>query len=271
MVRHLAVAALLVLAPTYAAAQQCTSDTQRVVDEIYGRILERSSDAASNMWSQQLRSGTTVREVVRQIAKSEEHLQLLARERNQSRAAHTMFRHLLGRPPQGDQLGPFEDFIRVNGLARGVDHMLSTPEYEENFGDWRVPGSQVAYCGGSAQQQRQGDRVWTAVPRAIGDDAFVAADRNRDGQITFVEFEGTREAFRNADRNRDNALSREEFGGAADITELNDDQFTQLDTNRNNRLEPSEWRGSEANFRVLDRNGNGWLSRGEVTSSRRRR
>ena len=265
MVRHLAIAALLVLAPTYAAAQQCTSDPQQVVEEIYGRILERPTDAAGiRYWTTQLRT-STVREVIRGVAKSQEYIDLLGRERDSGRAAAKVHRHLIGRPPSRDAQAWFENHLRTHGLPETVDHLLNTEEYEKNFGEWRVPGSNVTYCGNTQNR-------WTAVPRGSSNDTFVAADRNRDGQITFVEFTGTREEFRRADRNRDNMLSREEFLQSTEVTaetELTAERFDELDDNRNNRVDRSEWRGSDAAFRILDRNGNGWLSRGEAIGRRR--
>ena len=67
-------------------------------------------------------------------------------------------------------------------------------------------------------------------------------------------------------------LSREEFLQSTEVTaetELTAERFDELDANRNNRVDRSEWRGSDAAFRILDRNGNGWLSRGEAIGRRR--
>src|SRR3954466_3011489 len=104
MFRGLVLAGLLALAPSFAMAQQpCTTDARRVVDELYRHMLERSAGGASQAWADKLNSGTTVREVVRDIAKSPEHLQ---RFHNTSEGATanrntvgTMYRHLLGRQP----------------------------------------------------------------------------------------------------------------------------------------------------------------------------
>jgi hypothetical protein len=57
------------------AQQPCTTDARHVVNELYRHMLERSAGSDSDGWVQQLQNGTTVREIVRQIAKSPEHTQ----------------------------------------------------------------------------------------------------------------------------------------------------------------------------------------------------
>ena len=75
----------LILVPSLAAAQQpCTTDARRVVDEIYRHVLERAPDNGSTVWVERLMSGTTVREIVRGIAKSPEHLQRFGTENRDS-------------------------------------------------------------------------------------------------------------------------------------------------------------------------------------------
>ena len=75
----------LILVPSFSAAQQpCTTDARLVVDEIYRHVLERAPDAASAASVDRLNSGTTVREVVRGIAKSPEHIQRFGTEARES-------------------------------------------------------------------------------------------------------------------------------------------------------------------------------------------
>jgi hypothetical protein len=73
----------LTLSPALAAAQQpCTADARAVVRELYRHMLERAADANSTVWVQQLQSGRTVRDVVREIAKSDEHVNRFWRQEN---------------------------------------------------------------------------------------------------------------------------------------------------------------------------------------------
>src|SRR5256885_17248687 len=77
MFRGLLLAGLIALTPNMAMAQQAcnTSDSRKVVDELYRHMLERSAGSASQGWVDQLNSGrTTVRDVVRQVAQSPESM-----------------------------------------------------------------------------------------------------------------------------------------------------------------------------------------------------
>lgn len=95
----------LTFSPVVVAAQQpYTAEARHVVNELYRHMLERGADAGSAHWVQQLESGRTARDVVRQIANSEEHLQRFWRQESGKeapyvRAMGTMYRHILGRQP----------------------------------------------------------------------------------------------------------------------------------------------------------------------------
>ena len=92
---------------------------------------------------------------------------------------------------------------------------------------------------------------------------FLNLDHNRDGRLTSNEWHYDLETFRRIDRNRDNAVSPSEFlGGQWD--DDRGDSFDDLDANNNGRVERSEWHGGLEEFRWLDRNGDGVLSRYEV-------
>src|SRR6185436_10462332 len=154
MLRRFVFAALLAAVPSLAGAQQpCTPDARRVVDELYRHMLERGADPGSAAWVNRLESGTTVREIVREIAKSSEHGQRFYNPGDgaqaHERAVATLYRHILGRQPDAAGLNAFTQTAMNQGLPAVVDSIINSREYNQNFGDWGVPGSGgIRYCGG---------------------------------------------------------------------------------------------------------------------------
>jgi hypothetical protein len=188
----------LTVAPSVAMAQQpCTTDARQVVNELYRHILERGADAGSNAWVSHLERGGTVREVVRAIAMSDEHQQRFWRqeageEAPYVRAVGTIYRHLLGRQPDAAGARSWANQATRGGVNSIVDSILNSPEYNQQYGDWGVPGSGgLRYCGPNNQgavQNNQG-AIQSAPPAAAGINRagqrrFRTMDRNNDGTIT---------------------------------------------------------------------------------------
>jgi Ca2+-binding EF-hand superfamily protein len=112
---------------------------------------------------------------------------------------------------------------------------------------------------------------------------FQAMDRNRDGRISRDEWRGSDQSFRRHDWNGDGVLSGDEvrIGASRQWGEEDDfDQtgrpefhnwtergFTNLDRNRDGRIERSEWFYDREGFTRADRNRDGVLSRAEFLGS----
>jgi YD repeat-containing protein len=95
---------------------------------------------------------------------------------------------------------------------------------------------------------------------------FTSLDHNRDNRLSSNEWHFDLETFRRVDANRDNNLSLAEFLGEG-VDDLREDTFDNLDANNNGRVERTEWYGGLNEFRRLDRNNDGILSRYEVVGT----
>ena len=257
--------AIIVLVPALASAQQpCTADADSTVDAIYRQVLERPAGSEGNARAEQLRNGqTTVREIVRDVAKSQEHAQRFLPANDRTQAINSLYRHLLGRVP--DAAGLHSHIQGRDSLVSLVDTFIDSPEYQQKFGNDTVPGGSMRYCRGGAPSG-------SAANNPI---RFRNMDRNGNSVIERDEWRGNPASFDTLDWNRDGVLSGDELqagagrGGrrAAEIDfnpaapeTWNEPTFRELDRNRDNRITSSEWFHSADYFRRADRNRDGALT-----------
>lgn len=257
-------AALTLVSSVAAAQQPCTTDANRVVSEVYRHMLERGTDLGARSWVQRLSNGQiNVKELVRSIAKSQEYMQRFGQSeageaQPYERAVSRLYRHVLGRQPDQNGLRNWTSNAQQRGLVAVVDAFVNSAEYNQNFGDWSVPGSGgLQFCAnGSTTSSSE-----VIAPR------FQGMDRNNDGVITRREWQGTNAAFATLDVNNDNRLSGDEVRAEArgrGRGRTADYDFEALDTNNNNRIERREWQARLEQFDRLDVNGDNFLTRAEV-------
>ena len=279
MVRGLVLAGLLAFAPSVALAQQpCTTDARQVVNELYRHMLERSADAGSQGWVDRLNNGATVRDIVRQIAQSPEHM---SRFHNATEGATanrntvgTLYRHILSRQPDPGGLDSMTNLANQRGMSAVVDQIINSDEYTRSFGDWGVPGSGgMRFCGSGNNTAQNTSNVDNSQMR------FRDLDRNRNGMIERSEWRGSPRSFQIHDWNNDGVLSGDEVRVGAtppsDSVEAEDynmspnDRFSYLDVNNNGSIDRNEWDGSLDTFYQLDRNGDNRITRAELNAGRR--
>lgn len=168
--------------------------------------------------------------------------------------------------------------MRFQAMDRNNDGRVTRQEWNGSarsfeVHDWNndgvLSGEEVRVGGRRAQELDAADHNpnrwettlnWTR-------NAFTNLDHNRDGRLTSNEWHFDLETFRRVDRNRDNAVVLNEFLGQGVEDDLRGDNFDDLDVNNNGRVERAEWYGGLADFRWLDRNNDGVLSRYEVVGS----
>jgi hypothetical protein len=204
---------MLTCVPAVASAQQpCTTDARHVVNELYRHMLERPAGEASAGWVRQLESGRmTVRDVVREIATSPEHLNRFfytefGEQTPYYRSVGRFYRHLLGRQPDPGGARSFAQLAQSAGPVRVINGILRSREYEQQLGNWGVPGSGgVYFC---PPTQSAGSWNWPE-----RDDWFDNLDANNDNRIQPREWRRSAAAFTRLDVDNDNMLSRAEVLG----------------------------------------------------------
>ena len=92
-------------------------------------------------------------------------------------------------------------------------------------------------------------------------------DRNSDGIITRGEWRGTLQEFRALDWNQDGVLSGNEVWDDDQPETWTNVSFAQLDRNRDGWVSRGEWRGDRAAFNRVDRNGDNHVTRGEFMNA----
>jgi hypothetical protein len=108
--------------------QECTTSAPQVVDDVYQQVLERPADEASAQLTQNLASGRmTVREVVREVAKSPEHSERFFWQP----AVQNLYRRLLGRDADPEGLQVFTQRARTSGLTAAERDIMASPEYQQ--------------------------------------------------------------------------------------------------------------------------------------------
>jgi hypothetical protein len=282
MFRGLVFAGLLALAPSFAMAQQpCTTDARRVVDELYRHMLERTTGSASQAWVDKLNSGMTVRDIVREIATSQEHMQRFVNTSEGAsanrNAVATLYRHILGRQPDPGGWNSLTNVANQQGLKAVVDTIINSEEYTRTFGDWGVPGSGgVTYCGNRNQSASTASSQSNATDNPQM--RYVDLDRNHNGMIEKNEWRGSPRSFFIHDWNNDGVLSGDEVrvgavppSGSVEADDYNmsaTDRFAYLDVNNNGSIDRNEWDGSLDTFYSLDANRDSRITRQELNRGR---
>jgi hypothetical protein len=268
--------AALTLFSTVAAAQQpCVSDANRVVSEVYRHTLERGADQGAQTWVRQLANGQlNVKEIVRRVAKSQEYMQRFGQTepgegQPYERAVARLYRHVLGRQPDANGLRNWARNAQQRGLPAVVDGLIDSAEYNNNFGEFEVPGSGgLTYCAKPQTDEVSGG--------PLNNRRFQNMDVNNDNVVSRREWRGSPQSFATHDWNRDGVLSGNEvatgsFRQGRDVEYEDFDRaedFEFLDTNNNNRIEQREWHANFRSFERLDANNDRVLSRAEFASGR---
>lgn len=108
--------------------------------QVFGNVGLMESERLLQVESQ-LRSGQiTVKDFIRQLAKSEKYRALFWDGNSNLKAIELNFKHLLGRTPENYQeISEHIKIISENGFAAEIDSYLDNEEYDNNFGKTLIP------------------------------------------------------------------------------------------------------------------------------------
>ncbi|MDJ0901864.1 MAG: phycobilisome rod-core linker polypeptide [Xenococcus sp. MO_188.B8] len=124
-------------------------DLQDVIRAVYRQVLGNQhildSDRLSSAESALRNGDITVREFVRQVAKSELYQSLFFHGSSQYRFIELNFKHLLGRAPQSQsEISEHVATYNNNGYDAEIDSYIDSDEYISNFGENTVPFARVS-------------------------------------------------------------------------------------------------------------------------------
>ena len=151
-----------------------------------------------------LRDGKiTVRDFVRQVAKSELYKNKFFYNSFQTRVIELNYKHLLGRAPYDESEVVFHlDTYQTKGYEADIDSYIDSAEYEENFGENIVP-----YYRGFKTQTGQKTVGFTRIfqlyrgyansdsAQLRGSSSHLAVELGRNGSSTVVPPSGAGEGF----------------------------------------------------------------------------
>jgi phycoerythrin-associated linker protein len=119
-------------------------DLETIIKAVYRQVLGNAyvmeSERLSVPESQFKRGELTVRDFVRQMAKSELYRSRFFDSCARYRAIELNFRHLLGRPPLDlEEMRGKSTILDTQGFEAEIDSYLDSDEYQNTFGDDIVP------------------------------------------------------------------------------------------------------------------------------------
>ena len=97
------------------------------------------------------------------------------------------------------------------------------------------------------------------------EDRFEYLDANNNGRVERSEWHASRDAFDWLDRDNNGVLSRTEVVGGDDVEQ--GDIFGGLDANNDDVITTDEWQWSRRSFAQQDQDGDGQLTRRELTNA----
>ena len=164
--------------------------------QLYGRdILASQRSPAAEL---KLKGGAiTVREFVRQVAKSRLFRHLYWDSLYVTKAIESIHRRLLGRPTYGrEEMSQYYDICARKGFAALIDALVDSPEYLKAFGEDTVPYER--YVTPRGYEMRSRAHVAKSNSRSVGQTRVAAGSWVKDAlrRANHINHNGMKAAFR---------------------------------------------------------------------------
>ena len=117
----------------------------------------------------------TIKEFIRELAKSDAYRSLFFDTCSNIRAIELNFKHLLGRAPDSSQeISEHSAILLEGGFGAEIDSYLDSPEYKDNFGDDTVP-YYVSYSTQTGKNVAGYNRIFQLIKGSSSSDRSIAA------------------------------------------------------------------------------------------------
>lgn len=123
------------------------SQHQQTVTDAHCRVLNREANIGDLVThSRKLNDGASVKDIVADLAHSEEFEDELLAEEKVEDAVWILFDSLLAREPKSWETRKWKSVIEADGHRAAIDKMLASREYASNSGNALVPGRGRSGC-----------------------------------------------------------------------------------------------------------------------------
>lgn len=121
------------------------ADINEIVSAIYVQVLGREPDNGGHaIWSEYIRQHrASTKTVIKQFALSDEFLMMLERQESKETAVRLIYRRLLAREPDANEIAKSMSTADSRGLRTLILNLLNSAEYDKKFGECSVPGEPV--------------------------------------------------------------------------------------------------------------------------------
>lgn len=130
-----------------AASAYPKEQAKALLRQAYCRVLERPVDDDGLIeFGKALQGGKTVKQLILDLVNSQEHQNKFYDDDKLGDSVAKLFDHLLARPADDGGLKAWKRVMREQGYEAVVDGLINSKEYNDKFGDHKVPGDGREGC-----------------------------------------------------------------------------------------------------------------------------